>query len=168
MTKTEKVFHTLKPEFTKNSRVLILGSMPSPKSRENGFYYGHPQNKFWKVLAGVLECNIPQTNEEKRFFLNKYNIALWDVLAECDIENASDTSIRNPVPNKICDILDNSDIKQVFTTGKKAYDLYNRLCPEAKQYPAISLPSTSPANCRITLDTLISEYSCILDFLRKE
>ncbi len=161
----EKVFHIIEPEFDADSRVLILGTIPSPKSRETGFYYGHPQNRFWKVLSAILNCTVPQSNDEKREFLHKNHIALWDVLASCMIENAADTSIREPKANDMNIIFREADIRGVFATGKKAYDLYNRLCPEAKNHPAVCLPSTSPANCRFSLEELIRYYSCIKEFL---
>lgn len=161
----ERVFHIIEPEFDAFSRILILGTMPSPKSREKAFYYAHPQNRFWKVMAAVMGCGELKDIGEKREFLHKYNIALWDVLESCDIENAADTSISNPVPNKMERIFDAADIAQVFTTGKKAYELYNHLCPASKKHPAVSLPSTSPANCRFSLDDLINEYSVIKEYL---
>ncbi|MCH5184949.1 MAG: DNA-deoxyinosine glycosylase [Oscillospiraceae bacterium] len=163
--KKARVFHTIGPEFDSSSRILILGTMPSPKSREHGFYYAHPQNRFWKVMSAVTGCAELDTAAEKREFLRAFHIALWDVLQSCDIENASDTSIKNPVPNDIEKIFSRANILQVFTTGKKAYTLYNRLCPSAAEHPAVPLPSTSPANCRLSLDDLIAQYGIIKKFL---
>lgn len=161
-----KVVHKIEPIFTPSSKILILGTMPSPKSRENKIYYGHPKNRFWTVLSSILKENLPNTNLEKIELLKKYNIALWDVLHSCDIEGASDNSIKNPVPNDIKSIVDKSEIKHIFTTGKKALELYNKLCLENVGIEAISLPSTSPANFRYSTEKLIEEYSIILEYLK--
>ena len=161
-----KVVHKIEPIFTPSSKILILGTMPSPKSRENKIYYGHPKNRFWTVLSSILKENLPNTNLEKIELLKKYNIALWDVLHSCDIEGASDNSIKNPVPNDIKSIVDKSEIKHIFTTGKKALELYNKLCLENVGIEAISLPSTSPANFRYSAEKLIEEYSIILKYLK--
>lgn len=114
-----KVKHILKPVYTKDSKILILGTIPSPKSRELGFYYGHPQNRFWKILSELLNEKFPEEKEEKIKLVNKYNIALWDVLESCDINGASDSSIKNPKPNNINKILKETNIKKIFVTGKK-------------------------------------------------
>ena len=122
----EHVLHTLLPVFDKNSKILILGSIPSPKSRETGFYYGHSQNRFWKVLAKVFNCSVPLTTDEKLCFLLKNGISLWDVIASCDIIGASDSSIKNVIPNDFNLIFDNCKINAVFTTGKTANKLYEK------------------------------------------
>lgn len=163
---SDKVFHTLKPVFNNNSKILILGTIPSPKSRENGFYYGHPQNRFWIVLSSVLGSTVPQTNEEKINLLLNNNIAIWDVLSECNIKGAEDSSIVNPIPNDLNKVINNSSVKQIFTTGKKAYELYQKYCFEKTNLKAISLPSTSPANCTYSLDKLVSEYKLITEYLK--
>lgn len=155
------VTHTLKPIFDKNSSVLILGTMPSPKSRENNFYYGNPQNRFWRVLSAVLGEDLPKTNEERTKLLLSHGIALWDVLASCEIKGANDNSIREPVPNDLSIILDKCRIHSIFTTGSKAFALYRRFCEPKTGIPANALPSTSPANCRTTLEQLIYSYSVI-------
>lgn len=160
-----KTVHTLNPIFDKNSRVLILGTMPSPKSREYGFYYMHPQNRFWRVMGILFDESIPESAEEKTQWLKKHNIALWDVLHSCDIKNAADSTIKNPVINDLGLIFTTSDIKRVFATGKKAAELYNKYCPYAEKYPITTLPSTSPANCAYSLDRLIDEYSKIKNTL---
>lgn len=160
------VTHTLKPIFNENSTVLILGTMPSPKSRENNFYYGHPQNKFWRVLSVVLNEKLPQTNEERTELLLSHKIALWDVLASCEIKGADDSSIKNPVPNDLSIILNKCSIRTIFTTGSKAYTLYRRFCEPKTGISAVPLPSTSPANCRITAEKLIHEYYQIADALQ--
>ena len=127
----QKVIHTLSPVFNSKSRILILGTIPSPKSRETGFYYNHPQNRFWKVIAAVLSKTTPRTNQEKRRFLLDNHIALWDVLSSCEIKGAGDASIQKPVANDIGEILSAAPIRAVFTTGTKAVsythlDVYKR------------------------------------------
>lgn len=163
----EKVLHTIEPVYDKNSKILILGTMPSPKSRETGFYYGHPQNRFWRVMAQLFCCDIPQTNEERAALLKTRHIALWDVLSSCEITGADDGSIKNPVPNDLNRVLAAADIKAVFTTGTKAFALYNRLCKKSTGIDALPLPSTSPANCRFyTFEALTDKYRVILEFLQ--
>lgn len=165
MNKTEKVNHEFGPFYDENSKVLILGSIPSPKSREQGFYYGHPRNRFWPVLAGLFEETIPETVEDRKKFLTKHHIALWDVLASCDIKGAEDSSIKNPEANDMELILKSADIKAVFTTGAKASKLYEKLCLPKCGVAAKMLPSTSPANCGCSFDKLSAEYRQILKYL---
>jgi len=160
-----KVRHILKPIYNENSKILILGTIPSPKSREIGFYYGHPQNRFWKVLSEILNEKLPQTNEEKTNLILKYNIALWDVLDSCDIEGASDSSIKNPKPNDLNSIIKKTKITTIFVTGKKAESLYKKLCEKDTKIPCICLPSTSPANCSIKYLELKEKYKTILQFI---
>lgn len=160
-----KVRHELKPIYNNNSNILILGTIPSVKSREIGFYYSHPQNRFWTVLADIFNEIVPVTIEEKKSFVIRHNIALWDVLKECDIDNSSDSSIKNPVVNDINLIIENSNIKAIFTTGKKATDLYNKYCFLNTNIKCIYLPSTSPANCSINYDKLKEKYKEILNYL---
>ncbi len=155
------VEHTLSPIYDKNSKVLILGTMPSPKSREVGFYYGHPQNRFWKVLADIFN----ETIEDKIAFLQEHQLALWDVLKSCEIQGAEDASIKNPIPNDFTQLLEEANIQAIFTTGKKATDLYMKYCYPKTNIPAIGLPSTSSANRRISYDQLKEEYSKILSYL---
>lgn len=161
----ELVHHTLPPVYRADSQILILGSMPSPKSRETGFYYGHPQNRFWRVLAGVFFTPLPLTNEEKREFVLSRHIALWDVLSSCKIKGADDGSIREPEPNRIDFILAQASIQAVFTTGGAAANYYRRLCLPKTGVESIPLPSTSPANCRCHLEELIRRYRIILNYL---
>ena len=133
MIKTERITHAFDPVFDSESRILILGTMPSPKSRELGFYYSHPRNRFWPVLAKIFGENVPETPEERKNFALRHKIALWDVLKECDIEGASDSSIKNAVPNDISVILNSTEIKAVFTTGATAAKLYKKFIePETK------------------------------------
>lgn len=154
--------HSIDPIFDARSRLLMLGTMPSPKSREQGFFYGHPQNRFWKVLAAVLSAPVPKSIPEKRAFLLEHRIALWDVLASCEIAGASDASIRNPKPNDLRRILDRAPIERIFCTGAKAAQLYRRLCEPTTGIPCLQLPSTSPANAAMRLDDLIEVYRSAL------
>lgn len=160
------VTHEFDAFFDKDSRVLILGTIPSPKSREQGFYYGHPQNRFWKVLADVLSEEFPQTVEERKVFLKRNHIALWDVLESCEIKGASDVSIRNARPNDMNRILQAADIRAIFTTGAKAAQLYKKLCFPECGVEAVRLPSTSPANCGCSYEKLREAYSQICDYVR--
>lgn len=161
MNKTYKVYHNIPPVFDKNSKILILGSFPSPKSREQRFFYGHPQNRMWKALSAVFNDKMPESIEEKRRFLVNHNIAMWDVIESCEIRGASDSSIKNPIPNNFSMIFDTADIKKVFTTGRAATDYYFKLTGDI----SFMLPSPSPANCAVSLDTLIEEYKIILDYV---
>jgi len=140
------ITHPFPPIFNAQSRVLILGSFPSPASRAN-FYYGHPQNRFWKTMAQLFNCNLPNPDpESKRNFILERNLALWDVLHSCEINGADDSTIRNPVPNKFQPMLAKSQICAIFTNGKKATELFQKLCAEEAGQNSIYLPSTSPAN----------------------
>lgn len=162
----EMVMHDFAPIYNEKSRILMLGTMPSPKSREVGFYYGHPRNRFWKVVSDVCGEEIPETKEEKIAFSLRNKIAVWDVLAGCEIKGAEDSSIRNPIPNDMSIILENADIRAVFTTGTKATQLYKKYCYPKTKIPAIGLPSTSPANCGTSYEKLYEAYSEILKYLR--
>lgn len=156
------VYHELPSIFDENSRVLLLGSMPSPKSREVGFYYGHPQNRFWKVLSAVYNTDcLSMSSVEKTEFLHKNHIALWDVIYSCFIHGASDASIKNAVPNDISALIQRSKVKTIFTIGTKASTLYKKLCYPQTNIPDIQLPSTSPANCRVPFDVLVEKYGMI-------
>lgn len=157
--------HPFPPLYDKNSKVLILGSFPSVKSREQMFFYGHPQNRFWKVVSAVMNTETPQTIEEKKNFLFSNNIALWDVIASCDITGSSDSSIKNVVANDLTEILDNADIKQIFVNGKTAEKYYNKYIRNTVNRNAICLPSTSPANAGWGIDRLIGEWKNICKFL---
>ena len=153
--------HTLAPVYDENSHVLILGSFPSPKSRETGFYYGHKQNRFWRVLAAVFDAPAPQTNAEKEAFVRSRGIALWDVCASCEIAGASDASIKNVTPNDFDVITSVADIRAVFTTGKTAFELYEKHTGKT----ALLLPSPSPANCAVPTDALVDAYRAICAYL---
>ena len=158
------MLHPIDPVFDKDSKVLILGSFPSVRSREAGFFYGHPQNRFWKVTAGVFGDEVPQTTEEKKAFLLRNHIALWDVIGSCDIDGSSDASIRNVTVNDIGLILKTADIRAIFLNGKKAFSLYQKyMYPEIRR-EGICLPSTSPANAVWSVEKLTSEWERIRHF----
>ena len=152
------VTHEIQPVFDSRSRALLLGTMPSPASREQGFYYGHPQNRFWRMLAAIFDEPVPRTIEEKRDMLLRHHIALWDVLASCEIEGASDASIRDAQPNDLARIFDAADIRTVFATGTKAGELYRKLIEPTLGVPCTTLPSTSPANAKMKLADLVDAY----------
>ncbi len=137
---------------------MILGSLPSVKSREKNFYYAHPQNKFWKIFSDLFNEDIENNNLSKKGFLLKHNIALWDVIKSCTIIGSSDSSIKDVIPNDINYIINNSKVNKIYTTGKKAYQLYNRYCLESTKIEALYLPSTSAANASISYDNLLEEY----------
>ena len=164
----EHIIHSIEPVFDAESRVLILGTMPSPKSREVQFYYGHPQNRFWRVLAAVLGEEVPRSVPEKKAMLLRHRIALWDVLAECEITGASDSSIRNPVANDLSVILGHAPVQAVFTTGATAWKLYTRLQKPHTGIEAVRLPSTSPVNCAVKMEALTEAYKAILPWLEPD
>lgn len=150
--------HPFGPLYDQNSRVLILGSFPSVKSREQNFYYGHPQNRFWKVIAAVFGCPVPQTIEEKKRLILSNRLALWDSIASCDIAGSSDASIRNARTNDISLILDHSSIERICCNGRKSHELYCRYIEPQTGRSAVCLPSTSPANAVWTLDKLTEAW----------
>ncbi|MEG1613458.1 MAG: DNA-deoxyinosine glycosylase [Clostridia bacterium] len=153
--------HPIPPVFDENSKILILGSFPSVMSRENGFFYGNPQNRFWKVISTVFDQNLPQSVAEKKDFLLKNNIALWDVIASCDIENSSDISIKNVTANDINSLLTKTKITRVFLNGKAANNYYKKYVLNLVSIPSTVLPSTSPANAAFSVDRLIAEWKVI-------
>lgn len=153
-----KVNHPFSPFYDKESKVLILGSFPSVKSREANFYYMHPQNRFWKILELVFNESSGKTINLKKNFLKRHHLALWDVIASCEIVGSADSSIKNVRVNDINAIIKNSNIKYIFTTGKKAYDLYNKYCFKETGIKAICLLSPSPANCAKSLDILVNDF----------
>lgn len=161
------VTHEFPALYDRESRVLLLGSIPSPKSREIAFYYGHPQNRFWKVMAIVLgeefPKGAPETIEQKKAMLKKHHVALWDVLDSCTIVGASDTSIEDPVVNNIKELVKKSKVTRIFCTGATAHKLYQKFCAKVVGIDAIKLPSTSPANCAVSLEKLVEAYKVILE-----
>lgn len=158
------VYHTIEPYYNEDSEILILGSMPSVKSRELGFYYAHPQNRFWKVLASIYHEEELTDIEMKKDFLKRHKIALYDVCASCDIKGSSDSSIKNVQINDIGTILNKTQIKQIFVNGKTAYHLYNLYLKDILHKEAICLPSTSPANARFGFHDLINAYQVLTKY----
>jgi hypoxanthine-DNA glycosylase len=158
--------HPIPPIYNENSKILILGSFPSVKSREQQFFYGHKQNRFWKVLAQILECPVPNDIEEKKEMLLNNHIALWDVIASCSITGSSDASITDVVPNDLSPILETAEIQAIYCNGNKAYELYQKYIYPTNKIQAIKLPSTSPANASYSLERLVGEWEKIINFKR--
>ncbi len=158
--------HEIEPVFDENSRIMILGSFPSVKSREGKFFYHHPQNRFWKVMAGTLDTVVPETVEEKKRMLLENGVAVWDVIASCEIEGSSDSSIKNVMPNDLARILSCADIKQIYTNGATASKLYKKYCLGQTHMEDIKLPSTSPANASYSLERLLEEWEIIRERLK--
>ena len=156
------VQHPIQPVYDSRSRILILGSFPSVKSREAMFFYGHPQNRFWKVTAAVFSCPVPQTVEEKRSFLLANRIAVWDAIASCEIAGSSDSSIRNVTANDLSVILETAPIEQIYVNGKTALKYYDKYLRSATGREAVCLPSTSPANAAWNLEKLTEAWRVIL------
>ena len=151
---TEVQVHPFPPLFSARSRVLILGSFPSVKSREQSFFYGHPQNRFWPLMAAVFACPVPVSISEKRELILSHDLALWDVIGQCSIAGSSDASIRDVVPNDLSGILEGADIRGIFCNGGTSWKYYRRYCEKALGRGAVPLPSTSPANARWSLERL--------------
>lgn len=158
----EKQIHPFEPIYDEASEILILGTFPSVKSRENAFYYGHPQNRFWKVLAALCNEDCPTTIEEKKGFLLRHRIALWDVVKSCEIKGSSDSSIQNVVANDISELCRETNIQAIYCNGKKAKALFDRYIGKEQQIEATVLPSTSPANAAWNLERLIEEWNIII------
>lgn len=159
--KEKTIIHPIPPVYDKDSKVLILGSFPSVKSRETAFFYGHKQNRFWRVIAGVFGDEAPETIPDKKAFLLKHNIAVWDVIHSCEITGSADSSIKNAVPNDINFIINESKIERIFTNGKKADELYKKYIEKSMRIKAECLPSTSPANAAWSLEKLIEKWKVI-------
>lgn len=155
------VIHNIPPVYDENSEILILGSFPSVRSRETEFFYGHRQNRFWKVTAAVFESTAPETVEQKKAFLIKNHIALWDVIARCEIEGSADSTIKNAVANDIRIILDKANIKEIFVNGKTAEKYYNKYIFPNTGRKAVCLPSTSPANAACGYEQLVEKWKKI-------
>ncbi len=162
------ISHPIPPVFDRHSKVLILGSFPSVKSREAQFFYGHPQNRFWKVISTVCGCDEPRTIEEKRQFLLSNHIALWDVIASCDIEGSADSTIKNVVANDLSPILNTAGIRRIFVNGKTAERYYNRYILPTLGHEAICLPSTSPANAAWSVERLVDAWEIIKKYLNTD
>lgn len=159
----EHIVHSFEPVYDKASEILILGTLPSVKSRENNFYYGHKQNRFWKVLATLLKEPVPDTIEEKKAMLLAHRIALWDVIQSCDIKGSSDSSIKNVQPTDIGMILEKTNITRIYANGNKAGQLYKRYQFPVTGIEAMVLPSTSPANAAWSLERLCEVWYVILE-----
>lgn len=158
--------HTFEPIFDKNSEILVLGSFPSVKSRENNFYYAHSQNRFWRVVASVYSCPVPKNVEEKKNMLLSNKIAVWDVIKSCEITGSADSTIKSVIPNDLSEILSVADIKKIYANGKTAQSLYNKYIKKNTGVDIISLPSTSPANAAYSLEKLIKEWKIINEYNR--
>lgn len=155
-----RVTHPFEPIYDKNSKILILGSFPSVKSREDNFYYAHLQNKFWKVLQKIYGNNdMLETKEQKIKFLLDNGIAIWDSIKECDIENSADSTIKNVVPNDIKSILENSKIEKILCNGGTSFEVFKKYYKNDLGIKVDVLPSSSPANARYSLDKLVSVWS---------
>ena len=152
------ITHEFEPIFDDKSRILILGTLPSVKSREGNFYYHHPQNRFWKVLAQICNVQPPTTIAEKKAMLLANGIAIWDVVQSCDIIGSSDSSIKNVTPADLSVILKKAPVKTIFLNGGKAWELYQKYCKEMTELPAVKLPSTSPANAAWSLEKLVTVW----------
>lgn len=160
----DRLYHSIEPVFDSNAKILILGSFPSVKSRDAAFFYAHPQNRFWRVLAAVCNSPMPESIAEKKQFLHDRQIALWDVIAACDIVGSADGSIKNAVPNDLNVILKRAEIRRIFVNGKTAEKVYNQYIRDTIGREALCLPSTSPANAAWSLERLIEAWSVINQF----
>lgn len=155
------MIHTIDPVYDEQSEILILGSFPSVKSREQQFFYGHRQNRFWRVLAQVLGCETPEDVSQKKAMLTRHHIAVWDVIASCEITGSADASIRDVKPNDLSRILSCADIRAIYTNGGKAYQLYRKYIFPVTGREAYPLPSTSPANAGYSLERLVEAWKAI-------
>jgi hypoxanthine-DNA glycosylase len=160
-----KIIHPIAPVYDAESKILILGSFPSVKSREQQFFYGHKQNRFWKVLAQILECPVPQEIPEKRKMLLAHHIAVWDVIASCEITGSSDASIREVQPNDLSGILSSANIQAIYCNGAKSYELYQKYSYPVNGIEAHKLPSTSPANAGYSMERLAAAWMEIKEYL---
>lgn len=158
----QSIVHPIPPLYDSHSRVLVLGSFPSVKSRESEFFYGHPQNRFWRVLAAVYDCPVPLTVPEKRALLLRNGIALWDVIASCEIVGSADSSIRNVRPNDLREILSGASIERILLNGRTAEKYYNQYLRREIECEAICLPSTSPANAAWSVERLAAAWRAAL------
>lgn len=165
MESLSQVTHEFAPVYNQASKVLILGTFPSVKSRENQFYYGHPQNRFWKVMARLTDSPMPRTIEEKKALLLEHGIAIWDVISSCEIKGSSDSSIRNVIPADLNKVLDHSDIQRIYANGSTAKKLYDKYSKSQTGREIIGLPSTSPANAAFSLERLMESWGEIRKYI---
>ena len=163
MAETANIIHPIPPLYDENSRALILGSFPSVKSREAMFFYGHPQNRFWKLMALLFDADVPSTVEEKKRLVLSHGIAMWDTIHSCTITGSSDSSIKDVVPNDLSVILNNSRVKRIFCNGAASHRLYQKYIYPINNIPAQKLPSTSPANAAWSLDRLAEAWKIICE-----
>ena len=163
MAETANIIHPIPPLYDESSRVLILGSFPSVKSREAMFFYGHPQNRFWKLMALLFDADVPSTVEEKKRLVLSHGIAMWDTIHSCTITGSSDSSIKDVVPNDLSVILNNSRVKRIFCNGAASHRLYQKYIYPINNIPAQKLPSTSPANAAWSLDRLAEAWKIICE-----
>ena len=154
----DRITHPFQPIYNEDSKVLILGSFPSVKSREGEFFYHHPQNRFWKVISAVYREQFPVSIKEKKELLLRNGVAVWDVIKSCEITGSSDNSIKNVIPNDLSEILNKADIKRIFANGSTAYQLYMRYNFPKLGRDIIKLPSTSPANAACNVDRLLEDW----------
>ena len=160
----QKITHPFEPIFNKDSRILILGSFPSVKSRENSFYYGHPRNRFWRLISELTGGPAPETIEEKKRLLQMGGIALWDVIHSCDIQGSSDSSIKNVTPNDLRPVIAGSKIQKIYANGSTAGRLYRKFCEKEINLPIVILPSTSPANASYSFERLLGAWRAELEY----
>lgn len=165
-TEHRTIIHPLHPLFDKDSRILILGSFPSVKTREYGFFYGHPQNRFWPVMETLFHVDLSKDIPERRAFLLDNRLAVYDSIYQCDIIGSSDASIENVVPSDLMPIFQSADIQEVFCNGATSYKYYQKYHAKKTGLPGVKLPSTSPANARYRLEDLVKEWSVILEYYR--
>lgn len=162
MAQTERIIHPIPPLYDADSKILILGSFPSVKSREAMFFYGHPQNRFWSLLARLFGEPVPVSVEEKKSLALRHHIAMWDSIRSCTITGSSDSSVRDVVPNDLSVILDNSSVERIFCNGALSYKMYMKYIYPTTGIEAIRLPSTSPANAAFGMERLIQAWSIIV------
>ncbi len=155
------IAHPFLPLYDETSEILILGSFPSVKSREQQFFYGHKQNRFWKVMAFILSCPVPETIEEKKAMLLRHHIAIWDVIGSCNITGSSDASIQDVVPNDLSPIFEQAQIRAIYANGSKACELYQKYIYPQNGRRIVKLPSTSPANAAFSFEKLVEEWKVI-------
>lgn len=161
MNTPQSIVHPFPPLFDRNSSVLILGSFPSVKSREQNFFYGHPQNRFWKLISLLFDEEIPQSIDEKKRLILKHNLALWDVIHSCTVTGSSDSSIKDVVPNDLSVILQNSRVDRIFANGALSRKMYMKYIFPKTGIEAVKLPSTSPANAAFSLDRLAESWKIV-------
>lgn len=154
----DKIYHPIEPLYDEKSKILVLGSFPSVKSREQGFFYGHPQNRFWRLWALLLREACPETIAEKRSFALKNGIAMWDVIASCTLSGSADSTIKNVTANDIRPILGTAEIKNIYVNGKTAEKYYTKYILPMTGREAVCLPSTSPANAAYSMERLAAAW----------